>query len=235
MKITILLMLLLALSGGCTVVNIQKSDANVLSSQAVDINNDGKKETLQIILVEGTKISDSEDVATAICRERIEGVFAGRVKFPNGRVVDTSLNHLMTIRGLPAKRLAFCIKPWKIFTTDYNKDGQTDFNLGQFWTSNGWIYWLFTISASGQISVLPFSDSNSDNAVFLDDDKNSTDHIEVVPGGIRFNYYANVGDEGHPWGWWQVTFRWNPSNNVFVLDREVHFDVDERPPLIGSP
>lgn len=66
------------------------------------------------------------------------------------------------------KKLSFCDKEWRVFTKDYNGDGRIDFNLGQYRTSNGWLYWLFTISPLGKVSLLKVSKSACGGPIFLD-------------------------------------------------------------------
>ena len=216
---------------GCTTAPWSRHvESLTLVKQTIDIHGDGQKTILEIELKSGERVRDSE-FSRVRCADRIEGTFVAKVKLPDSdEYVVTPLNLLM---GIP--ELSFCAKPWKVVTKDYDGDGRLDFNLGQYGTSNGWLYWLFAISSSGKVSVLPFFNSSYGDAMFLDDHKNSTDHIETIPGGINFNYYDNAGDEGHPWGWWQATFLWNPREKAFVLDKEAHFDVDERPPAIVNP
>jgi len=188
---------------------IRQSYGFVLVSQPENIEVGGRKAVLQIVLLKGGRVFD--EAPSAMCRERIEGVFAARVKFENGKYIDTPLNNLMKFNNKTLKKLTFCAKTWRIFTADYNKDDQIDFNLGEFGTSNGWIYWLFTISPSGQVSLLP----TPDDCIFLADFKNSTDKIQIGDEGIKYVSFANVCDKVKDCGWWETTYRWNQDLKRF--------------------
>jgi len=130
----------------------------------------------------------------------------------------TSLNDLMGFNNVNNQKLAFCTQPWKIVTADYNKDGQIDFNLGQYATSNGWEYWLFTISPTGHVSVLPVPD----DTILLADNKNSTDRIKIDDEGITTVGYVNVCDKDEDCGWWETTYRWDIGLNRFKEYRFRH-------------
>jgi len=172
-------------------------------SDPVEVRLAGKKATLQVVLIKGGEIVD--EAPSSMCSKRIEGTFAVKVKFDKGKAVYTPLNNLMTFNKKNTEKLAFCAKPWKIVTADYNRDGQIDFNLGQYANSNGWAYWFFTISPSGHASLLPVPN----DFIFLADDKNSTNKIKITDEGIKTVAYANACDKPEDCGWWQTTYRWN--------------------------
>ena len=174
-------------------------------SEPVSIRMGGKVATLAIIQVRGGTVTD--EAPSAICRERVEGEFAARVIFENGRVVDTPLNALMN-----TEKLAFCAKSWTVITADYNHDGLIDFNLGQFANSNGWEYRLFTVGRSGRVSLLNVE--NGGSVIYIADDGNSTKRIETIRHGIKSTSYVNACGEGEC-GWWEAVYRWNGRRKAF--------------------
>ena len=201
----------------------------IVVDQTISLGTNGETAILQIYLKKGEKVVD-KDFSPIICGTKIEGSFVAKVKMPKSTVfVETDLNRLMK-----TKKLSFCAGPWKVITKDYNGDGRIDFNLGQYGNSNGWLYWLFTILPSGRINMLSIQDSILDGAVYLDDHKNSSDQIEVVPEGIRYLFYANTGDEQHPWGWWRSTWVWKSKDAKFVLSKEDHYG-ENRPASDDAP
>lgn len=193
--------------------------ADRLVSEPVRIDLAGKKAVLQLALTKGGRVRD--EAPSAMCAKRIEGTFAARVKFRNGRIVSTPINDLMKFTKRPSERLAFCATRWGIVTADYNRDGHVDFNLGQYGTSNGWAYWLFTISPSGHVSLLPVPN----DFIFLADDKNSTTKIKVSDEGIKSVAYANTCDKTEDCGWWETTYRWNPELGRFEEHDSRHLEA----------
>ncbi len=200
---------------GCLGRTLQQSNAYLLASQPAEIRVGAAKAVLEIVLIKGAKVTDP--APSAKCPERIEGVFAARVRFEDGKAVDTQLN-----RVLNAKALAFCAKPWRIVTTDYNGDGQIDFNLGQFGNSNGWEYWLFTISHSGRIFLIDVANERS--ALYIADNKNSTEQIELSSEDIKSVSFANMCDKEKDCGWWETTYRWNKEVKRFERHTSKHLD-----------
>jgi hypothetical protein len=206
MRMNCLIIVLIVIVGTCTA---SPAYGYTSVSNPVKIRLAGKPATLQVVLVKGARIVD--EAPSAMCSRRTEGSFAVRVKFDEGETVYTPLNKLMGFKKSNLQKLVFCTRPWKIVTADYNKDGQVDFNLGQYGTSNGWVYWLFTVSLSGHVSILPVPD----DCIFLADDKNSTDRIRIDDQGIKTVGYANTCDKAEDCGWWETTFRWSSELNRF--------------------
>jgi hypothetical protein len=192
--------------------------ADLPVSEPVEIDLAGKKAFLQLALLKGGKVRD--EALSAMCAERIEGTFAVKVKFRKGRTVSTSINDLMKFTKVRSAKLAFCATHWRIVTADYNRDGHIDFNLGQYGTSNGWVYWLFTVSPSGHISLLPVPD----DFIFLADNKNSTAEIKVSDEGIKSVAYANTCDKVEDCGWWETTYRWNSELGRFEQHDSRHLE-----------
>jgi len=77
----------------------------------------------------------------------------------------------------------FRAMPWRIRFADYNHDGQIDFNLGQYDSCNGWLYKLFTISPTGQVTPL----LKPGDGIPSTDNSNSTSEIRVTKAGFCSN------------------------------------------------
>jgi len=88
----------------------------------------------------------------------------------------------------------------RLAIADYNGDGAPDFNLGQFTNSVKWEYGLFTLRKGGRVAML-----ESPEIYVSPGGEPSTDRIEAVPGGIRFEDFGNAGESP---GWWVFTCRW---------------------------
>jgi hypothetical protein len=171
-----------------------------------DLNADGRPDSLTIELVSGRRYVDEERWCGA--GEKYEGEFAVVVSLAGGRTVWHDLRELFGWADSPPTTLFFPAKPWSIVLDDYNRDGQVDFNLGQYGSCSGWSYRLLTVSTDGDVSSLG---AFRDGWLFLSDQEPSTDRIRTTAEGISHSYYDN--SVGHSW---EVLCRWDPSRRVCV-------------------
>jgi hypothetical protein len=186
------------------------SGGSVLARVHADINGDRADDLLEILLIHGERVVD--ELPCANCGERVEGHFAARVTLHGGPTVVTSFNDLFQ-----SDSLSFWAKPWRLNITDYNSDHRPDFNLGQYGTSNGWVYRLFTISEAGVVSVLKVPN----DGLFIADSANSTKHIRIESGGFSKISFANCCED-EEMGWWTMHYRWNPQLLRFEVSRSEH-------------
>jgi hypothetical protein len=167
--------------------------AVVISESRQDIDADGTKERIEIVMEQGERSKDTEPWCGQ--GEKWEGEFSIRV-WKGGRLLSSqSLNDLMAPdTGQPgagqAESLFFWTPRFSLAFADYNGDGQIDFNLGQYASCNGNQYQLFTIGPNGRISRLPVKDRVG---FFISPPSkaNSTRLIRATGGVVRFSFYDN--------------------------------------------
>ncbi|MBA4393532.1 MAG: hypothetical protein C0407_08270 [Desulfobacca sp.] len=165
-----------------------RSDEVVISRSWFDIDHDGVKETVEIVMAKGERVNDQEPWCGN--GEKWEGYFTVRIK-KNGQILSgQSLNGLMFPSQREADPISFWTPEFVLVFADYNGDGQVDFNLGQYGSCNGNIYRLFTIDRNGRVSPLPIA---GEEGIFISSDKraNSTDLIQAEKGIISIRYYDN--------------------------------------------
>lgn len=95
---------------------------------------------------------------------------------------------------------------------DYNGDGNMDFTIGQYGSSNGRIFALFTIIGE-EVKLLHFE--NNDNLRFISDTNGyySTNLNKVDETTFKVKYYDNSVP-----AWFENTYQWN--GDIFVRINE---------------
>ena len=161
----------------------------VISESWLDIDNDGQKEKIEIILEDGERYEDIEEWCGN--GEKWEGYFMIQVKKGDAVLSRQSLNKLMFPGEKDPEPLSFWTPEFSLVFKDYNMDGQNDFNLGQYGSCNGNYYRLFTISSDGAISSLPIK-GVAGFFVSSPNRCNSTDLIRIEKGFLVFTYYDNA-------------------------------------------
>jgi hypothetical protein len=174
----------------------------VITTSGVDLNSDGRLDTVRICLTRGRIYNDR----TPWCG--------------NGRKAEGSFVLAVTLAGRPPVRLA--LNPvfrtrtmfvfgenWPIEFRDYNHDGRLDFNLGLYASCNGSDYKLFSVSPSGRPEILRLPPEWRDR-IFVSAHENSTPAIETTSDGIAFRFYANSVGE-----WITEQFRWDSASHAF--------------------
>jgi hypothetical protein len=185
-----------------------------------DINGDGKKETISIKMVSGSsyKANDPADESCPSCMcgsAKYAGTFDIEVMIRGRGSVRQNLNALMG--GL--ERLEFWDEPWQIVFDDYNRDGQIDFNLGQYFSCNGWAYRLFTIAPDGRVSRLEVEEGNPDSEIFASGDSNSTKMIRRTKTGFYIRGYYNAAT---PVGFYTSYYKWDEKKRLFIFEKDVY-------------
>jgi hypothetical protein len=182
-----------------------------IMNAAIDVDHDGKQDAVSIVMTKGRRYNDEEDLCCN-CRDKYEGYFAAVVNV-NGRLIETPLNPLLLTDDLyerPEDPLSFYPEQREIVTADYNRDGEIDFNLGQYASCNGFAYWMLTIRSSGKVEKVSSDFRVSDFA-------NSTSRITPVENGFRFIYYDNSPEHG---GHWDTIYRWNAAKRIYEMHGE---------------
>ena len=149
----------------------------VISSTICDVDADGRAEILEVLLTSGRRYVD--DQLWCGLGDKWEGQFAVRVRRGQRVLSFDSLNELVG-----REQLFFHAPQFELVLQDLNLDGEIDFNLGQYSGCNGNKYFLFTISAEGQIRRL------GSGAYYVFDHRNSTPLIRLENGLAGFPYYS---------------------------------------------
>jgi hypothetical protein len=180
-------MILLVLSSGYGVSETGEGHPIVISESFYDIDHDGEKETIQIVMEKGRHYLDKESWCGK--GEKWEGRFTIRTIKGLHVITRQSLNELL-LPNSPEEEIFFWKPRFGLVLRDYNGDGRIDFNLGQYGSCNGNFYQLFSINPNGTTERLPVADSGG---LFVSDAKrrNSTEAIRSVNGGIECTYYDN--------------------------------------------
>jgi len=184
------LLLLLALPLGFAQLNgAAQEQGEVISRTWHDVNGDGKKERIEIILNKGERYKDTEPWCGS--GDKWEGSFLIRVVSGEQILSEKSLNRLMYPGEGPSEALFFWGPTFTLEFGDYNGDGQSDFNLGQYGSCNGNVYRIFTIDRNGEITRLAIQGSTG---FFISPGNrlNSTRLLYANKGTVVFSYYDNV-------------------------------------------
>ena len=194
---------------GAVTMSCRTTGRAVVASAERDLNADGKRDRISIVMVSGRKYDD-EDLWSGMGK-KYEGKFDLCVKISGQPPVHRNLNRLMYPEYEQEQPLFFWSAPWRIYFADYNHDGQIDFNLGQHGGSNGWDYRLFTVDPSGGVSELQMEHGET---LMWPDRSNSTDQIHPTDGGFWYRHYDQQRD------WLKSTYAWSKAKGRFVIEKE---------------
>jgi len=147
-------------------------------------------------MTKGKRFND--DVLWAGMGEKWQGWFDIRVLWGSKVLFKAPLNDMMLEkRGDKPGELFFFAPEFKLHIDEYTNDKQPDFNIGQYGSSVGNDYWLFTVMPNGVISRLPFDDWGNPSPIFveLNGTSNTTDRIVKDGKRIKFQYSLRGEDE----------------------------------------
>lgn len=192
-------------------VRIDMKD-KVISHTEYDINNDGTKEVIEIILMDGQYIEDNE--LWAGMGKKWTGNFQITVKDSNKLLFSSSLNSLMDNIDF------FYCPEFELALQDYNGDGRIDFNLGQYASSVNSVYTFFTINSDGVIEKLPIFEGND---VLIMSVKGNSVPLEFNGDIVEIRYYDR--SEGF---YYIVSYkRSKGSENLVIEDtKKLSIEVD---------
>ena len=104
--------------------------AMIVSENSVDINGNGKNETLVVRMVDGKYYEDKEP--GPYMGWKWEGTYIIELIDPKGKIISTfNLNEAFSNHTM------IFMKTFDIQFRDYNNDGKADFTIGQYASSNG--------------------------------------------------------------------------------------------------
>jgi hypothetical protein len=104
---------------------------------------------------------------------------------------------------------------FKLEFDDYNNDGNMDFTLGQYASSNGMVYKLFTLKADGTVEQLKIKDTPE---LFVSEPTNrySTKLDKCDDTSFKARYYDN--SQGNTY---EVTYKWQDEEFVIADKMEI--------------
>ncbi len=131
-------------------------------------------------------------------------------------VLDTSGNLLATTKLEtihPSEDMIFT-SPFQIQFNDYNNDGDVDFTLGQYSSSNGYDYKLYTIPKDNSIQELVIKDYPN---IFISNrtGQYSTMLNKVDNTTFTIEYYDNSK------GTFEDSFKWDGASFIKISTKEV--------------
>lgn len=184
----------------------------VISHTEYDINNDGTKEVIEIILKDGQYIEDNELWAGK--GKKWTGNFEITVKDSNNLLFSSSLNSLMDEIDF------FYCPEFELALQDYNGDGRIDFNLGQYASSVDSVYTFYTINSNGVIERLPIFEGKD---VLLMSGKGNSVPLEINEDIVKVRHYDRT--EG---AYYVDSYkRSKDSENLAIVDtQKFSLDVD---------
>jgi hypothetical protein len=183
----------------------------VITSSMFDIDGDGQKERVELLMTSGKRITEEE----MNCSPTYRG-FQGRFSIVfqvAGKRVEHPLN-----RYFADEEMTFRNERWVIRFADYNHDGRPDFNIGQYENCNGYLYKLFSVAPNGEVT--PLKIEGHENGIFVSAIDNSTGQIKVTREGFSVQSYNNNPESRCP-GNCLTTFAWKSEKQQFAVVRVV--------------
>lgn len=209
-------MLLAALLAGCTNDNSYISDpaaVNVESPFTISRNSlfqaAGKPGVLSLELVQGTYREDW-NAPSPFAGRSWSGQFRLSISADDGRLL-----HTFPLSDQYNEELVFN-DLFLIEFGDYNSDGNPDFTIGQYGSSNGNVFKLFTISEDYSIKELPV---DSTPELFITVPERYSVKLDETADGFKTAFYDNSLGR-------QVvnTYRWNAFKKVKQLIQQKEVD-----------
>lgn len=155
----------------------------VLAKGLADIDGDGQPDSVAIVLISGSRYTEDGE-ACCQCGDKYEGQAVVSMSI-HSKEIRQDLGKLF--QGSP---VTFEPGQWELVLTDYNHDGQIDFNLAQPSGCHTWDYALFTIDRFGKITKLPVAEGFP----YIGYDFPSTKKIQVTPEGFTVGWIRSNAD-----------------------------------------
>ncbi|MCP5536862.1 MAG: hypothetical protein H7A51_11610 [Akkermansiaceae bacterium] len=151
-----------------------------------------------------------------------QGKFSLHLEKSGAEEITTALDPLcipLTAGG----DLIFRQGTWPVVTHDFNKDGISEFNLGQRGNSWGDHFMLFTFAqdGSGKVEAMTVSEEMEDNYLHPEDGGPSTHYLLETKEGFKHTFTERgdpVSREVY------IHYRWNAKANKFEESKRVAID-----------
>ncbi len=147
-----------------------------IAQKGLDWNNDGKQEKLSIVMTEGELRVDRNPGPFE--GEFYVGKFAAELSDSNGKVLQR-----FDLTSTFQQELSFRKGTFELALDDYNDDNYWDFTIGQYASSNGYVYNLYTVRLDG-ISIVG-------NEIFTAASDYSIYFLKDSPISFLNRYYDN--------------------------------------------
>lgn len=181
-----------------------RDDANILSKNDIDYNRDLHNESLIVKMTDGRYYEDKEP--GAYMGENWEGRFSVQLVDDKENIIsEIDLN-----KEFNEQKLIFQ-SAFDIEFDDYNNDGNIDFAIGQYASSNGNIYKLFTISPDGKIETLL---TEGQSEIFSSGGSKYSKKFEKTDmTSFKNQYYDNSKGKTV-----ETCYSWSDNENRFIID-----------------
>lgn len=180
-----------------------KDDANILSKNNIDFNKDSYNESLIVKMTDGRYYEDKEP--GAYMGSNWEGKFHIQLVDDKGNIIsELDLN-----KAFNEQKLNFQ-STFSIEFDDYNNDGNIDFVTGQYASSNGNTYKLFTISPDGKIEELLIEGQSE---IFSSGGNRYSKRFEKIDmTSFKNQYYDNSKGKTV-----ETYYSWSDNENQFII------------------
>jgi hypothetical protein len=180
-----------------------KDDANILSKNNIDFNKDSYNESLIVKMTDGRYYEDKEP--GAYMGSNWEGKFHIQLVDDKGNIIsELDLN-----KAFNEQKLNFQ-STFSIEFDDYNNDGNIDFVIGQYASSNGNVYKLFTISPDGKIEELLIGGQSE---IFSSGGNRYSKRFEKIDmTSFKNQYYDNSKGKTV-----ETYYSWSDNENQFII------------------
>jgi hypothetical protein len=179
------------LAGVLALARLSARSEETISSTEFHLAGHARPATIEIVMTGGRFYNDEQGWCGG--GEKWEGQFQFRVRIGRRFLSKTSVNRLFYPKE-PSTDMFFWSPKFKLVMRDYNRDGQMDFNLGQYGSCVSNDYRIFTIEPNGAILELRNSRHHPDGlSVSWADKDNSTWRIKLFHGLLTTAWYNRAG------------------------------------------
>ena len=179
---------------------------------ALDKEGNGKTGILSLIMTKGGEVSNGLRMVN-------KGEFFLYLEMRDGKELAMPLNPLCeALTG--SDPLEFDVGVFPLVITDFNRDGLSEFNIGQPGNSWGGHYMLFTFVAngSGKVEAMTVSEEKKDNYLHPQSGDPSTTELRQTKEGFCHLYTQRGGVEAKEV---DLHYRWNPKTKSFENSKSV--------------
>lgn len=164
------------------------------------------------------RVDDAETVALN-GEMQLQGSFFLQLETESDQVETTPLNPLLE-PAFGEGDLVFPQGPWEIVVTDFNRDGISEFNLGQPGNSMGdhYVFLTFSPESTGRVERVELGPEPAFRYLHPEAGAPSTPVFEATGNGFSFTT-TDRGDPRYP----QIRnhYEWDPEKRAFVGREEV--------------